>query len=143
MESCKKMGFACFLESVALKAIHFKCRNLRTETDMKLPLALFDVAMSKLSNDIKNLISVRCVNMSLFAWTVTYSLQCSIVTCMQYYMYMCVHVLCYMLSMYCVCEEVGQGESPPCFGFDSYLSNPGMIAFGLHTSIPSFTPIFL
>ena len=59
--------------NAALKPIHFKCRNLRTETDMKPPLTLFDVAMSKLSNDIKNLISVRCTNMTLFAWTVTYT----------------------------------------------------------------------
>ena len=43
---------ACFLECVALKVIHFKCCNLGTETDMKPLLALFDVAMSKLSNDI-------------------------------------------------------------------------------------------
>ena len=143
MESCNKTEVVCFLESVALKIIHYKCCNLRTETDMKPPLALFDVAMSKLSNDIKNLISVRCANMTLFAWTVTYSLQCSIFTCIQYYMYMRVHVLCYMWSMYCVYEEVGQGESPPCFRFDSYLSNPEMIAFGPHTSVPSFTPISL
>ena len=39
---------------------------------MKPPLALFDVAISKLSNDIKNSISVSCANMTLFAWTVTY-----------------------------------------------------------------------
>ena len=70
-KSCKKTAVACFLECVALKLIHFKCRNL-TETDMKPPLTLFDVAMSKLSNDIKNSISVRCLNMTLFAWTVTY-----------------------------------------------------------------------
>ena len=66
------MEVACFLKCVALKPIHFKCRNLRAETDTKAPLALFDVAMSKLSNDIKNSISVRCANMTLFAWTVTF-----------------------------------------------------------------------
>ena len=38
---------------------------------MKPLLTLFDVAMSELSNDIKNSISVRCANMTLFAWTVT------------------------------------------------------------------------
>ena len=34
--------------SNALKLICFKCFNLRTEADMKSPLTLFDVAMSKL-----------------------------------------------------------------------------------------------
>ena len=42
---------------------------------MKPPLTLFDVAMSKLSNDIKNSISIRCANMTLFAWTVTFIVQ--------------------------------------------------------------------
>ena len=38
----------------------------RTETDMMLLLVLFDIAMSKLSNDMENTISARCVNMTLF-----------------------------------------------------------------------------
>ena len=42
------------------------------EIDMKPPLVLFNVAMSKLLSDIKSTTSVRCVNMTLFAWTVTY-----------------------------------------------------------------------
>ena len=40
---------------------------------MKPLLTLFDVAISKLSTDIKNSISIGCANMTLFAWTVTYN----------------------------------------------------------------------
>ena len=66
------MEVACFLERLALKVIHYKCSNLRMETDMKPLLALFDVARFKLSNDIEYSISNRYVNMTLFVWTVTY-----------------------------------------------------------------------
>ena len=65
-------GSFSFSRFVLSKSSIYKCRNLITEIDMKPPLVLFDVAMSKLLNDIKNTISVRCANMTLFAWTVTY-----------------------------------------------------------------------
>ena len=38
------------------KSCIIKCHNLITGTDMKSPLVLFDVAMSKLSTDIENMI---------------------------------------------------------------------------------------
>ena len=38
---------------------------------MKPPIAPFDVAIYKLPRDTKNAISVRCANMTLFAWTLT------------------------------------------------------------------------
>ena len=53
MESCEKTEVACFIKCIALKVIHFKYCNLGREADMNPPRALFDVAMSKLSNDIK------------------------------------------------------------------------------------------
>ena len=58
------------LECVTLEVMHFKCHNLRTEMDMP-PLVLLDVAMSNLQMIPKNLIFVRCTNMTLRAWTVT------------------------------------------------------------------------
>ena len=71
-ESCKKTEVARFLGSYSRSYLILQVRNLIMEIDMKPPLALFDVAMSKLSTDIKNTISVRCANMTLFAWTVTF-----------------------------------------------------------------------
>ena len=60
---------------------------------MKLLLALFDTAMSKLSNDIKNSISVRCAIMTLYVWTVTYTV-CTVCTVCNVCTVCIVHTVC-------------------------------------------------